>query len=227
MALSGRFVLGCLSSYIDLERAVRTEHVNPHVSLSFVEDCDCFPSLVNVVLVRQRTFSPFCVSCGNALSDLLFLLGRQIQAVVEKRSSEHRAGAFPLKIDLVEAGKLPRSEILAQEQTHFLIDGPSGRRCARVFPSSQEHCPALKCDRGATAYRDLLGVEFEISLNIRAGQEKDRHGAHAKTVIQWLSATRRLGESAEPEAQNEQGREDRPSMTHDPSPSTSFHPPSS
>ena len=63
-----------------------------------------------------------------------------------------------------------------------------------------------------------LGIDLEVGLDVGTRQEKDGCGSDAKTIVQWLGAPRTPSKLEKSEAHKDEGRNDRPSVTHDPSP---------
>ena len=95
--------------------------------------------------------------------DLLFLRRRQIQAFIKERPAEHRRGAFPLQIDLLEAAELLGGEILVEPLTHFFIDLPARRNAPASFrPFRREPCAGMQLPRAGID--DLLGSELEVGF---------------------------------------------------------------
>ncbi len=61
----------------------------------------------------------------------------------------------------------------------------------------------LQCTGHALTRRDLLGLEFEVRLNVRSRQQENGHGTSAKLVIQRLATTREPAHSAQAQADNQ------------------------
>ena len=100
----------------------------------------------------------------------------------------------------------------------IFIDAPALNLDRRARLTSQTQCPLVQSRDRGTGMRDLSGIELELGLNVRPGEEQDRSGSAAESLVQhrdlggWILGAR----GDEGQDQHEASRSHCQSMTHDP-----------
>ena len=118
------------------------------------------------------------VSLGDHLHESLPLLGSQLQVLGDGWPAEHRRRPFPLQLDLAEADQLVAREILREPVDLSLVDRASFGDDGRARLSPQPRRPAASARRSCCcSVRNLSGLQAEVSLNVRAGEQEKRSRA--------------------------------------------------